>query len=282
MAGNTYGPGTTGTTTGTAEGMTGPHSSRLANALDPRVDSDMDGSNRVGAGAHHHHQHHATGTTGMTGNAYGTGPTTTTGTAEGVSGPHSSRLANAMDPRVDSDRDGSARIGGTTTGVGNTYGTGATGTTMGTTTGTTGGLGPHSSSLLNKLDPRVDSTTGAVKTSTTGTTGTTGNYGNIGAYPNTGTTGGLSNSTNAGPHDYNLANKLDPRVDSDLDHRGNRHGAPTGGVFGTSGSHATPGQGTAQNTAGPHNSDLMNKLDPRVDSDMDGSTTMGGVNRTYA
>jgi hypothetical protein len=51
-------------------------------------------------------------------------------------------------------------------------------------------------------------------------------------------------------------------VDSDLDGRGNRQGAATGGIIGTSGSHATPGSGTAQNTAGPHNSDTMNKLDP--------------------
>jgi hypothetical protein len=73
-------------------------------------------------------------------------------------------------------------------------------------------------------------------------------------YPNTGTVGGLSSSTNAGPHNSNLANKLDPRVDSDLDGRGNRHGAATrGGAFGASGSYATPGSGTAQNTAGPHN-----------------------------
>lgn len=63
----------------------------------------------------------------------------------------------------------------------------------------------------------------------------------------------------------NLANKADPRVDSDLDGRGNRHGASTGasaGVFGASGSHATAGSGTAQNTAGPHNSDALNKIDP--------------------
>jgi hypothetical protein len=51
--------------------------------------------------------------------------------------------------------------------------------------------------------------------------------------------------------------------------------------MGASGSHATPGSGTAQNTAGPHNSDTMNKLDPRVDADMDGSKTVGG-NRTHA
>lgn len=58
----------------------------------------------------------------------------------------------------------------------------------------------------------------------------------------------------------NLANKFDPRVDSDLDGRGNRHGAATGGIMGASGSHATPGSGTAQNTAGPHNSDTLNKV----------------------
>jgi len=100
---------------------------------------------------------------------------------------------------------------------------------------------------------------------------------------NTGTqnTGGLSNSTNAGPHDSNLANKVDPRVDSDLDGRGNRHGASTGGVFGASGSHATRGSGTAQNTDGPHNSDLANKIDPRVDSDRDASATIGGNRTNY-
>jgi hypothetical protein len=180
--GDNYATGTTGTTIGTAEGVAGPHSSRLANALDPRVDSDMDGPRRVGT---------TVGTTGVTGGNYNTG--TTTGAVEGVAGPHSSRLANALDPRVDSDMDGSRRVG-----------------------------------------------------TTTGTTGTTGTY-------TTGTTGGLSNSTNAGPHNSNLANKLDPRVDSDLDGRGNRNGAATGGVFGAPGSHATPGRGTAQNTAGPHN-----------------------------
>jgi hypothetical protein len=53
------------------------------------------------------------------------------------------------------------------------------------------------------------------------------------------------------------------------------------GIMGASGSHATPGSGTAQNTAGPHNSDTLNKIDPRVDSDRDGSKTFGG-NKTDA
>ncbi|KAL9635045.1 MAG: hypothetical protein Q9164_003720 [Protoblastenia rupestris] len=30
-------------------------------------------------------------------------------------------------------------------------------------------------------------------------------------------------------------------------------------------------------TAGPHSSDMMNKADPRVDSDMDGSRGLGGT-----
>ena len=46
---------------------------------------------------------------------------------------------------------------------------------------------------------------------------------------------------------------------------------------GNSGHHGTTAMGTAGNTtAGPHDSSLLNKLDPRVDSDRDGSKTMGG------
>jgi hypothetical protein len=223
---------------------------------------------------------HTVGTSGTTGTTgYGSSSTGTygSGTAEGVAGPHNSRVANAADPRVDSDRDGSHHVGGTGAGYGssNTHSTtgagyGSTGYNgASTTTGTTN-AGPHNSNVLNKLDPRVDehATTTSAK-STGGHTGVPG------------TTGGLSSSTNAGPHDSNLANKADPRVDSDLDGRGNRTGASKGGVFGASGSHATAGSGTAQNTAGPHNSDLANKLDPRVDSDRDGSSTVGG-NRTHA
>ncbi|KAI6711327.1 hypothetical protein PZA11_003930 [Diplocarpon coronariae] len=163
---------------------------------------------------------HGTGIGSSTSHGAGLGSSNTT------AGPHSSKLANQLDPRIDSDLDRSKRIGG------------ATGTT-----GTSGYSGTHAGN-------------------------TTGGY--------TGATGGISGSTNAGPHESSLANKADPRVDSDLDGRGNRHGASTGGVFGASGSHATAGSGTAQNTAGPHNSDMLNSLDPRVDSDRDGSKTYGG------
>ncbi|KAH8820849.1 hypothetical protein F5884DRAFT_816534 [Xylogone sp. PMI_703] len=268
---------TTSTTSGTAEGASGPHGSRTANALDPRVDSDRDNSRTVGGGntGYGSGAAGAYDTTGGAG-AYGTSG----GTAEGISGPHGSRVANALDPRVDSDRDRSTTVGNT--GYGSAHGGTAGYTTGGTAEGASG---PHGSRVANALDPRVDS-----DRDNSATVGGTGRYGNAtgpgNGYgtttgTNTGFAGGMSSSTNAGPHNSNIANKMDPRVDSDLDGRGNRHGASTGGVFGASGSHATPGSGTAQNTAGPHNSDLANKLDPRVDSDRDNSTTLGG-NRTYA
>jgi hypothetical protein len=256
---HTHTTGTTGTS-GTAEGVHGPHGSRVANAADPRVDSDRDGSHNIGSnntygnnGTGLGHSTHTTGTgVGHSGATTGTGighSTHTTGTGVGhtgatsgyntTAGPHSSDMANKLDPRVDSDRDGSANLGA----AHNTH-------------NTTSGLG----------NPGTYSGTHA---------------GNHTGHAHTGTAGGISHSTNAGPHNSNLLNKADPTVDSDLDGRGNRHGAHTGGITGASGSHATPGSGTAQNTAGPHNSDLLNKLDPRVDADRDGSKTIGG-NKTYA
>jgi hypothetical protein len=254
--GNTY---TTGTT-GTAEGVAGPHSSRLANTLDPRVDSDLDGSRRVGTTTGttgttgmtgSNYATGTTGTTGMTGNNYATGTTgTTAGTAEGVAGPHSSRLANALDPRVDSDMDGSRRVGTTagTTGVtgGNNYATGTTGTAEGM-------VGPHSSRLANTLDPRVDSDMdGSRRVGTTaGTTGVAG--GNNYATGATGTAEGM-----VGPHSSRLANALDPRVDSDMD-GSTRVGGTTAGTTGvtgrntyTTGATGTTGKASTTGGLGPH------------------------------
>ncbi|KAG4429236.1 hypothetical protein IFR05_015285 [Cadophora sp. M221] len=253
----------------------GPHDSNIANKADPRIDSDRDGraAHSTGLGSSNTHS------TGLgSSNTHSTG----LGSSNTTAGPHSSNLANKADPRVDSDLDGSNRhtgngVTGTGYGSSNTHSTGlgssnthSTGAYNSNTT-----AGPHSSNLANKVDPRVDSDLDGSKRvgGTTGYSGTqTGNH----ATGHTGFQSGVSSSTNAGPHDSNMANKMDPRVDSDLDGKGNRHGANTGGVFGASGSHATAGSGTAQNTAGPHNSDMLNKLDPRVDSDRDGSKTYGG------
>jgi hypothetical protein len=212
---------------------------------------------------------------------------THTGTSEGVAGPHSSRVGNAADPTVDSDLDGSRNAGAaqhntTHSALGNNQagitGNGHSHTTTGNNqTGITGNGHSHTttgqnSSLAAKLNP-ADHTTGIGARDGTQFGNSTGNQ-------HTGTVGGISGSTNAGPHQSNLANAADPRVDSDLSNTGNRHGAATGGVLGAHGSHATPGSGTAQNTAGPHNSDKLNQLDPRVDADLDGSKTYGG-NKTH-
>jgi hypothetical protein len=115
--------------------------------------------------------------------------------------------------------------------------------------------------LANKADPRVDSDRGQY--------GTTGGVTAGGAYNSN------PSSTNAGPHSSNLANKADPRVDSDFDNRA-RH-QNLGGTDAPAGSsYTTPGSGAAQQTAGPHDSNIANKLDPRVDSDLDNSRTVGG------
>lgn len=257
---------------GAPEGTHGPHDSRVANAADPRVDSDRDGSHTAGRTAGH--------------GEYGSG--LGTGSVEGVHGPHNSRIANAADPRVDSDRDGSKTVGNTHstgTGFGNTHtaGTGF-GSTGRTTGGTTEGLhGPHNSRVANTVDPRVDSdrdgsnTFGNSRTTGTGfgsgTTGgiTGGGLGGANTHSHhagsgmTGMTGTHGDPTGThGPHNSRVANAADPRVDSDRDGRGALHTGP----------------GPASNTAGPHNSDIANKLDPRVDSDLDGSKTVGG-NKTY-
>ena len=300
----------TGTTGTHAEGAHGPHSSRAANAADPRIDSDRDGGH-LGQDTHHStgtgvgHSSHTTGTGVGHSSHTGTGVGATGHSSTTTAGPHSSNLLNKADPRVDSDRSGSSHMGGGT-GLGNSSHTQHTTGTSGlgnpgtynaghtTTTGHTTTAGPYSSNMANKADPRVDSDrsnvhgtthssglTGSNNHSTTHSSGLTGTHaGNHSGNHHTGTTGGISSSTNAGPHDSNMANKVDPRVDSDLDSKGNRHGAHKGGLMGASGSHATPGSGTAQNTAGPHNSDLLNKLDPRVDSDLSGGKTIGG-NKTY-
>ncbi|KAI4693386.1 uncharacterized protein J4E88_001757 [Alternaria novae-zelandiae] len=55
-------------------------------------------------------------------------------------------------------------------------------------------------------------------------------------------------ATNYGSHNSNIGNKVDPRYDSDLDHRGTA---------------------TDSTNAGPHSTNVGNKMDPRFDSDVD-------------
>ncbi|KAJ9269365.1 hypothetical protein DTO212C5_4637 [Paecilomyces variotii] len=244
---NTHGGGSSDTygsnTYGSGSSNYGPHDSNTANKLDPRVDSDRD--NR------------ATGAYGGSSNTYGSGSSNY--------GPHDSNLANKVDPRVDSDRDN--RAAGGYGGSSNAYGSGSS------------NYGPHDSNLANKADPRVDSDLD--------NRGTTGGYGSLGAgagYGSSNTYGSSDNygsgSSNYGPHGSNVANKLDPRFDSDRDNRARHQQLGGGGALGSS-SYNTPGSGNTRKTAGPHDSDFANKLDPRVDSDLDNSRTVGGNVTNY-
>ncbi|GAB1317892.1 hypothetical protein MFIFM68171_08102 [Madurella fahalii] len=170
------------------EGTYGPHSSRLANALDPRVDSDLDGSSRMagaGVGGVGGAGGPAPPPPGMMGAAASGAPAVGGG---GAFGPHSSRTANALDPRVDADtgrshhhhqQPGMGMSMGTGTGTGTGGRMDATHMPAGTggapaaaavpAAAGAGGVstrqtaGPHRSDLMNKLDPRVDSKTGAMK-----------------------------------------------------------------------------------------------------------------------
>jgi len=196
---------------------------------------------------------HSTGAHGTTGNTYGSDPT----------GPHDSRMANKADPRVDSDQYGSAgNYGNTTHSTGHTtggYGSDPT--------------GPHDSRMANKADPRVDSDQ----------YGSAGNYGStthstgLGHSTGHSTTGGYG-SDPTGPHDSRMANKADPRVDSDqygsagnygsTNQGSTQHSASMGVGYGAG--HSNPGAYGSDPT-GPHDNRTANKLDPRVDSDKYGS-----------
>ncbi|KAG7142988.1 hypothetical protein HYQ45_000748 [Verticillium longisporum] len=292
--------------------------SGLINKIKDAVHSDKHDKHDKHDSTHTGSDAYTTGTHGTTGNpgihhntdATGTHGTSTYGNTSTNAGPHDSNLANKADPRVDSDRDHRGTAGGVTGSTG-TYGSstthGTTGTHGSTGIGSSGygntstNAGPHDSNIANKLDPRVDSdrdNRAAHDTYGSSTThGTTGTHGSTGL----GSSGYGNTSTNAGPHDSNLANKADPRVDSDRDHRGTTgaYGSSTTGTYGSSttgastgtygssttgsggiGSGATgvgagatglgsSGYGNTSTNAGPHDSNLANKADPRIDSDRD-------------
>jgi len=310
-SGNTHTANTTGGLTGHSTTATGgPHSSHAANTVDPTVNSG-----------------HSTG--GLTGgnHSQGLGNTThgTHGHNTANNGPHDSAMANKLDPRVDSTTGQYGSTGNSTTGHSTTGGY-----------GNTANNGPHNSSLLNKADPRVDSDNSSYGQQGYGNTAghstgnpltgshqqhTAGGYGNTAGHS---TGNPLSSNThhthsaNNGPHDSSMANKADPRVDSDNSSYGqqgygNTASHSTGNPLTGSHQHNTTGHhqpsvagqttgipfnehqqthqhgtgaydsslpGPAPSTAGPHKSNLMNKMDPRVDADLDGSKTVGG-NKTY-
>jgi len=248
----------------------GPHNSNLMNKLDPSVDSDMDGraGRNTGLSGNSGAQYG-----GATGGAMGThqpgmhssGQYTDTGASNAgysstTTNTHDSNLLNKLDPSIDSNRTGGvAGLGGNTVHSGGLSGTTGTGY---------GGGG-------------VAGTGGNHHTTHTGG-GLTGNPGVGQQAPigesQYGSGGGLTGQHGVGHHgvSHQGVGQQAPIGDSQYGGSGTGHSnamgsSHTAGVGGGLGSQGTPGSGNALNTAGPHNSDLMNKLDPRVDSDLDGS-----------
>lgn len=149
-----------------------------------------------------------------------------------TSGPHTSNVANEMDPRVDSDRSSTAVPSATNLGHASSTSSGVSGYDR-TTGPVYGSAGFHTSNIANEADPRVDSDMSSGR--------------NLSTHDRT--TGPASST--AGPHTSNVANEADPRVDSDLDSTAERN---------------NPSRDSR--TTGPHTSHVANEADPRVDGDM--------------
>ncbi|KAI6768385.1 hypothetical protein HG530_006394 [Fusarium avenaceum] len=331
------------------EGTHGTHNSRVANAADPRFDSDRDhranpattgglggssahtgptagglgdshtagglghntgtghtagglgGSSHTAGGLGHNTGtgHTAGGLGGSSHTAGGLGHTTgaghTTGgigstggighrsenLPEGTVGPHSSRAANAADPRVDSDLDSSRSHGAghTTGGLGSTGGIGHRSENLPGSTHSSGLHGSNNSGLPGATHSSgLHEGSGAGIGSHSGGLNAGHNAGGLNTYDQTTTgTSGLS-SHGAGAHGPNagLTGSHGPNSGLSGTHGSTTHGAGTHGAgLGGAGSGYGSGPGPAANTAGPHKSDLLNKADPRVDSNLDGSKTVG-------
>lgn len=305
------------------------HNSNMSNKMDPRVDSDLDHRNdptsNVGGRGNIQTEGYGAGAGyGGTSTGYGTAPTSNTGNTM-----HSSKLANKADPRVDSDFDHRANpasgVGGygtsqTTSGYGGQHGSGAAGGTGMTGTGNT----MHSSNLANKLDPRVDSDRdhranpasnvggygnsqtvsghgqGAGVTPAMGTGNTMHSShtpaGGVGGYETSqasgygqqghGATGighntasgaaggyGTTETAGYGRQGHGAAGVHDTVTTGGAGHGGHHTGGVTSntGFTGTSSSSTAGAAGhSGTSTHPPHNSDLLNKVDPRVKVDKDG------------
>jgi len=174
------------------------------------------------------------------------------GPAPNTAGPHRHDVTNKLDPTVDSHSGGAQILGpGINASV---QGAPAAATPPATQTEVGNNYGPqHNSRLANLLDPRVDSsqTRHAVPSGSAAAP-------DVSAPPATNAPQGTY-----GLHSSRAAHTLDPRVNSHLEGRGcvGLQGQPTAVQSGT-----VTQPGPAPTTAGPHRHDIMNKLDPTVNS----------------
>lgn len=254
----------------------GPHVTDTANRLDPRVGAtpiigepqplSSVATEIIGA------RSTATDQQGY-GRDSGLAGASTIGTSTGYgSTTHSSDLANRADPRVDSDRDDSRGMGATSTGAG-----------YGSTTS-----GPHSfDSDRDGSRLAGGATTGAGSGGATGLISKAKEMLTGGGKSHEDTISSSYDSTSrstigrdtAGSHSSSLANRADPRVDTDRDSsRAMGAGTTSTGydssmTGGTglqhrgSGARAEPtAQTSTPRTTEPHRSEIMNRMDPRIDS----------------
>lgn len=191
------------------------------------------------------------------------------GPAPFTAGPHRHDIMNKLDPTVDSGTGGMQVLTGGAHNNAGFPGQQPVGGHMPAGGGVMGSNNPygaqHNSRMANALDPRVDFTQGQAGGANYYTKGTNVVPG-AAAQPRNVPEGTY------GPHSSRMANAADPRVDSDADRhrtRGVGGGVGAGGVGAQS--NAKPifpagVAGPAPTTAGPHRHDILNKLDPSVDS----------------
>lgn len=246
--GSGYPSNTAGSTTA------GPHSSNLVNKADPRVDSDLSGSRNTGAtglgsgtgaSAGPAHQGHLGRDAAIGGGTVGA-----SGLAEHERGGNHGATGSAIP-----------------TGVGygpeswehdhSRHGHQYEGDPCGPEAHVPGphfSKGPHATDTANLLDPHVASP--IVPLSSASGIGATGTTTGTGVGSSTGT--GLGSTGTGSSHlgrDTTLAGGV---------------GAAGAGAYEASRDTSNPtstSAGSAPSTAGPHKSDMLNKLDPRVDSD---------------
>ncbi|PON26731.1 hypothetical protein TGAM01_v204232 [Trichoderma gamsii] len=225
------------------------------------------------------HQHLAASGAAGPGPTYGSGPghanaantanANLPGPAPFTAGPHRHDILNKLDPTVDSGTGGMQVMTGAQHNAGMGMAGGAQGQAPVHGRGVMGSNNPYGG---NAVDPTLPNA---------------GNYYTMGTNV---VPGGNSVPRNApegtyGPHTSRLANAADPRVDSDADHRrrvglgtgaGSGAAARGGAGVGAGGGMGAGGNarpifppgvgGPAPTTAGPHRHDILNKLDPSVDS----------------
>lgn len=134
--------------------------------------------------------------------------------------------------------------------------------------------GPHSSNTANKADPRVDSDMSSFNANVNPRAKEDIDTARFYNEVRQGSIGGAGVIHASGSNGPTTTKTFDPHAVLGSS-GGGAPAAPAGS------SYNAPGTGTGGGRVGPHGSDIANKMDPRVDSDMDGSRTVGAQRGGY-